>query len=75
MEKKEVFKNFELAKHRDSLYAANNAGAAMLLDVINELEVTKGAMILDGYEVEDSCVKFLEKSINIFKKKYGQIKI
>lgn len=72
---KEQFKNFEREKHRDSLYAANNAGAAMLLDVIDELEVMKGAMILDGYEPEDSCIKYVQQSIDIFKEKYEEIRV
>lgn len=72
---KEQFKNFEREKHRDSLYAANNAGAAMLLDVIDELEIMKGAMILDGYEPEDSCIKYVQQSIDIFTKKYEEIRV
>ena len=72
---KEQFKHFEKAKYRDSLFAANNAGAAILLDVIDELEITKGAMILDGYEVEDSCIKYVDEAINIFKEKYEEIHV
>lgn len=31
--------------------------------VNNELNVTKGAIILDGYEPEDSCIYFIDKAI------------
>lgn len=31
--------------------------------VIDRIEITKGAMILDGYEPEDSCIKFLNELI------------
>lgn len=70
---KEVFENFENNKHYGSLYVVNRACAAILQDVIKELEVTKGAIILDGYQVEDTCVKFLDKSINIFREKHDEL--
>lgn len=28
-------------------------------EIIEKLKVTRGAMILDGYEPEDSCIKFM----------------
>lgn len=34
-----------------------------LASVLNELEVLKGAIILDGYEPEDSCIWFVNKLI------------
>lgn len=33
-------------------------------DVIDHLKVTRGAMILDGYEEEDTCIKFIDELIN-----------
>ncbi len=41
-------------------------GVVSKKDVIDRIEITKGAMILDGYEVYDSCIKYmneLEKEI------------
>lgn len=35
--------------------------------IIDQLEITKGAMILDGYEPEDSCIKYMEELIQKLK--------
>ena len=32
---------------------------ALLNDVIDEVAITKGAMILDGYNEEDSCIHYM----------------
>lgn len=32
---------------------------ALLNDVIDEVAITKGAMILDGYDEEDSCIHYM----------------
>ena len=32
--------------------------------ILNDLIVTRGAMILDGYDCYDSCIKFIDKLIN-----------
>ena len=32
-------------------------------EIIEKLKVTRGAMILDGYEPEDSCIKFMNDLI------------
>ena len=32
--------------------------------IIEKLKVTRGAMILDGYEPEDSCIKFMNELID-----------
>ena len=33
-------------------------------EIIEKLKVTRGAMILDGYEPEDSCIKFMNELID-----------
>ena len=33
-------------------------------EIIEKLKVTRGAMILDGYEPEDSCIKFMNDLID-----------
>ena len=33
-------------------------------EIIGKIIVTKGAMILDGYEPEDSCIKFMNELID-----------
>ena len=67
--KQDVFKSFHSHKepNRDVI------GAAILYDVIEELKVVKGAMILEGYEPEDSCIKYMEDTINIFKDEYRKL--
>ena len=37
---------------------------ATLMDVFDELKITTGAMILDGYEHDDSCIKYLNMTTN-----------
>lgn len=71
----ERFVNFENNKYKGSLYDIKLGACSVLLDVIKELEVTKGAMILDGYEPEDSCIKFVDKAIENFKEKYEEIRV
>lgn len=67
--KQDIFKSFHSHKepNRDAI------GAAILYDVIEELKVVKGAMILEGYEPEDSCIKYMEDTINIFKDEYRKL--
>ena len=45
----------------------------MLYDVIEELKVVKGAMILEGYKPKDSCIKYMEDTIDNFKSKYREL--
>ena len=33
-------------------------------EIIEKLKATRGAMILDGYEPEDSCIKFMNDLID-----------
>lgn len=35
--------------------------------VLNDLYITRGAMILDGYECYDSCVKYMDELISAYK--------
>lgn len=35
--------------------------------VLNDLYITRGAMILDGYECYDSCVKYMDELISTYK--------
>lgn len=32
-------------------------------EIVDKIKVTRGAMILDGYEEEDSCIKFMDELI------------
>lgn len=34
------------------------------LKILNDLIITRGAMILDGYDCYDSCIKYMDKLIN-----------
>ena len=36
-----------------------NLAKAIISDIIDEVTITKGAMILDGYDEEDSCIHFM----------------
>lgn len=73
MEKDTVFNNWECNRCRGDLYAIKLGGASVLSDVIKELEITRGAMLMDGYEENDSCIQFLDKSLLMFKNKYKEI--
>lgn len=46
---------------------------ATLMDVFDELKITTGAMILDGYEYDDSCIKYLNRTTNEIKKIIGEL--
>lgn len=48
--------------------ASSTVVASLLLqDVIDEVEITKGAMILDGYDEEDSCINYMNDLIKELK--------
>ena len=36
-----------------------NLAKAIISDIIDEVAITKGAMILDGYDKEDSCIHYM----------------
>ena len=36
-----------------------NLAKAIISDIIDEVAITKGAMILDGYDEEDSCIHYM----------------
>lgn len=40
---------------------------SLLQDVIDEAEITKGAMILDGYDEEDTCIHYMNGLIKELK--------
>lgn len=65
----DIFRSFHSRKDPNK----EAIGAAMLYDVIEELKVVKGAMILEGYEPEDSCIKYMEDTIDNFKSKYREL--
>lgn len=66
---RDIFKSFHSRKDPNK----EAIGAAVLYDVIEELKVVKGAMILEGYETEDSCIKYMEDIINQFKDEYRKL--
>ena len=37
--------------------------ALYLKDIIDKLKITRGAMILDGYDELDSCIKYMDELI------------
>lgn len=48
---------------------------SVLDDVIDEVAIVKGAMILDGYDEEDSCIHYMNELVNELKelsKKFKQ---
>jgi hypothetical protein len=65
----DIFRSFHSIKDPNK----EAIGAAMLYDVIEELKVVKGAMILEGYKPEDSCIKYMEDTIDNFKSKYREL--
>lgn len=65
----DIFRSFHSIKDPNK----ESIGAAMLYDVIEELKVVKGAMILEGYEPGDSCIKYMEDTIDNFKSKYREL--
>lgn len=46
---------------------------ATLMDVFDELKITTGAMILDGYEDDDSCIKYLNITTNEIEEIIGEL--
>ena len=46
---------------------------ATLMDVFDELKITTGAMILDGYEDDDSCIKYLNMTTNEIEEIIGEL--
>ena len=46
---------------------------ATLMDVFDELKITTGAMILDGYEDDGSCIKYLNMTINEIEEIIGEL--
>ena len=59
----------------DMLEARTNKYSLIPLSVVKDkLEAMKGAMILDGYEPEDSCVWFVNDLIKELDKVYGTSK-
>lgn len=40
---------------------------SLLTDIVDEVEITKGAMILDGYDEEDSCIYYINSLIKELK--------
>ena len=52
-----------------------NLVKALISDIIDEVAITKGAMILDGYDEEDSCIHYMNslvKELLNFKKKINK---
>ena len=52
-----------------------NLAKAIISDIIDEVAITKGAMILDGYDEEDSCIHYMNslvKELLNFKKKINK---
>ena len=43
------------------------------MDVFDELIITTGEMILDGYEDDDSCIKYLNMTINEIEEIIGEL--
>lgn len=43
--------------------AFNDGVEATVKAIIKQIEIVIGAMILDGYEEEDSCIKYLKELI------------
>ena len=52
-----------------------NLAKAIINDIIDEVAITKGAMILDGYDEEDSCIHYMNglvKDLSDFNKKINK---
>ena len=43
--------------------------------VLNDLYITRGAMILDGYECYDSCVKYMDELISTYKNMFDYMEL
>ena len=52
-----------------------NLVKAIINDIIDEVAISKGGMILDGYDVEDSCIHYMNclvKELSDFNKKINK---
>jgi predicted kinase len=52
----------------DDICSVNGRDYILKSKIINDLKITRGAMILDGYDCYDSCIKYMDEIINEYKK-------
>ncbi len=45
------------------LRSMKHHGVVSKKDVIDRIKITTGVMILDGYDVYDSCIKYMDKLV------------
>ena len=60
----------------DSAYDINIANGRDYISkvkVLNDLYITRGAMILDGYDCYDSCVKYMDELISTYESMFSEI--
>ena len=51
----------------DDIYSINGKDYILKTKILNDLKITRGAMILDGYDCYDSCIKYMDELINQYK--------
>jgi predicted kinase len=51
----------------DDICSVNGSDYILKSKIINDLKITRGAMILDGYDCYDSCIKYMDELINNYK--------
>lgn len=51
----------------DDICSVNGRDYILKSKIINDLKITRGAMILDGYDCYDTCTKYMDKLINEYK--------
>lgn len=60
-----IYKQFTDKDDETYIFSANTAPSEVSLQTqfLNDLKITRGAMILDGYDCYDSCVKYMDELI------------
>jgi predicted kinase len=51
----------------DDICSINGKDYILKTKILNDLKITRGAMILDGYDCYDSCIKYMDELINQYK--------
>ena len=58
-----TFKGYFIPDLVDDINTVNGRDYISKVKVLNDLKITRGAMILDGYDCYDSCIKYMDELI------------
>lgn len=68
-----IYKEYEDKEDEDYVFKGVSIPSVENVDIrthfLNDLKITRGAMILDGYDCYDSCIKYMDELI----KKYNEL--